>query len=133
MSATGFGICGQKNSYSSTTKCGNWVEDRCGKRQHNRPLVDTQPHTPLAVRTSLVFKHSERRVDVLAHMVSNNLPVSTMLATTAAVTHNTFSAARRVYRTSDAGTGVRAHNNIDRQRAIWLVNSTLYSANSFPQ
>ncbi|CAM9425927.1 unnamed protein product [Scytosiphon promiscuus] len=31
MSATGFGICGQKNSYSSRTKCGNWVEDRIGK------------------------------------------------------------------------------------------------------
>ncbi|CAN0238318.1 unnamed protein product [Ectocarpus sp. 6 AP-2014] len=31
MSATGFGICGQKNSYSSKTKCGNWVEDRIGK------------------------------------------------------------------------------------------------------
>ncbi|CAM9318082.1 unnamed protein product [Pylaiella littoralis] len=31
MSATGFGLCGQKNSYSSRTKCGNWVEDRIGK------------------------------------------------------------------------------------------------------
>ncbi|CAM9443111.1 unnamed protein product [Laminaria digitata] len=31
MSVTGFGICGQKNSFSSRTKCGNWVEDRIGK------------------------------------------------------------------------------------------------------
>eukprot|EP00752_Nemacystus_decipiens_P001648 g1602.t1 len=31
MSATGFGICGQKNTYSTRTKCGNWVEDRIGQ------------------------------------------------------------------------------------------------------
>ncbi|CAM9440343.1 unnamed protein product, partial [Choristocarpus tenellus] len=31
MSCTGFGICGHKNSYSNSTKCGNWVEDRIGK------------------------------------------------------------------------------------------------------
>ncbi|CAM9557986.1 unnamed protein product [Discosporangium mesarthrocarpum] len=31
MSSAGFGICGHKNAYSNTTKCGNWVEDRFGK------------------------------------------------------------------------------------------------------
>ncbi|CAN0246453.1 unnamed protein product, partial [Ectocarpus sp. 13 AM-2016] len=43
MSATGFGICGQKNSYSSKTKCGNWVEDRIGKTVAERLAKAPRP------------------------------------------------------------------------------------------
>lgn len=30
MSGTGFGIAGHKNSYSTSVRCGNWVEDSIG-------------------------------------------------------------------------------------------------------
>src|SRR5690554_3290235 len=30
MSGTGFGIAGHKNSYSTSVRCGNWVEDSVG-------------------------------------------------------------------------------------------------------
>lgn len=119
MSATGFGICGQKNSYRSTTKCGNWVEDRCVKPWEKaivlcRHVIAYQGYhlfsnTPLAVHTPSVIMHTVRRIAVRAHRVSNNLPLLGLSATYTAATHNIFLAARIISSTSDERAGVRAH------------------------
>uniref|UniRef100_A0A7S2UWY1 Uncharacterized protein n=1 Tax=Fibrocapsa japonica TaxID=94617 RepID=A0A7S2UWY1_9STRA len=47
MSGQGFGISGHKNNYSSSVRCGNWVEDLIGDE-----LANTRPGTRMDLMTT---------------------------------------------------------------------------------